>query len=235
MRAQIKRELKSTTKKQDEFRTVATWLPIFTGFYNTIFDGSENFLESMFADEDEFQEHMPELFESGVSYEYFCSEFWYYADFSRCFNEAAKSICYAITELDSAGIIIDSDFEDLISPKEYNFKTDSINCEIKYNATKLQKYLDENIEAFTKYIKDAYTSRDGFSSWHSNDVNNWLDVYNYGEHAAGSVLQFVIFNEYENENDAIYDLYEESNCREDFLSPNIDIEKFISDFKSKAS
>lgn len=204
----------------------ATWLPIFTGFYESIFDGSDDAL--LIDSEDEYKEYYSELFKAGISYEYFNDKSWEYIDFTKCFENASESICDALIKLDHAGIIKDVEFEKLVSPKEYNFSTDSINCIIKYDAKKLETYINEHFKSFTKFIEDRYTRRDGFIPSYSNDVNDWLDFSDLGDHQLGSVLEFVINNEM---NEAVYELYEESNCREDFYNFDFDTDKMINDFK----
>jgi hypothetical protein len=55
------------------------------------------------------------------------------------------------------------------------------------------KYLKANFEAFTKYIKERYTSRDGFISFHSNYAPDWL--VDWDGHKVGSILNFICLNE----------------------------------------
>ena len=217
---------------------VATWAPIFPGFYETIFDGADREIESECELSDyEYAEYYSELVAAGVTHEFFNDHLWECTDFDNAFKEASHSICNAVLKLEHAGIIRGIDFDKLVSPKEYNFQSDSINCEITFNPKKLKKYLDENIKEFSEYIEGKYTSRDGFSSFYSNDVNDWLDVNEYGAHEVGSVLNFVILNEYNgDEREAEMDLFEESYCYDDFSNfIEIDTEKMIKDFNNKAA
>lgn len=213
-------------------KTVSTWLPVFTGFYESIFDGSDLAIESETQlSIDEYKEYYEELHNAGISQDYFNDNIWGFINFSDCFKEASKSICNALPNLDHAGIIKGVEFESLQSPKYYNFSTDSINCKITFDTELLTKYINDNLEAFTEYIKDRYTSRSGFISSYSNNVNDWLDVNEYGEHEAGAVLQFVIYNEYGSEYSAVEDLYYESNCYEDFYNYEFDYKGMIKAYK----
>ena len=59
---------------------------------------------------------------------------------------------------------------------------------------KVNKYLRDNFDAFSKYIKERYTSCDGFISYYSNDATEWAD-WSEDSHKCGSVLQFICDNE----------------------------------------
>lgn len=210
-----------------------TWLPIFTGYYNSFFDESDHIIElEASLDIDEYKHHYVDLFKAGVTHEFFAEHFWEYADFTKCFNEASRYICEGLLELDHSEIILDIKYEKTVSPKEYNFTNDSINCEIDYDAKKLKDYINSHMEEFKKYLKSKYTSYDGFSSSYSNDVDDWLDFENYSEHELGSVLEFIIEN---NEDEAELSLFYASNCSEAFLGFEFNSEKCISDFKKKAA
>lgn len=205
-----------------------TFLPIFSGFYNTIFDHSDSMIECDIQCENEFKDNYTELFEVGISYEYYLQNNWKYRDYKNYYIECSKKITDNLTTLDHCNIIKSVKFQKLISPKYYNFHNDSINCIIDFNSRKLKKYLSENLESFKQYIKDRYTSRSGFISYYSNDYNDWLDIKNYNAHQIGSVLNFVLENE---NNEAEYLLMENSNLHEVWL--NLDTEKMIKDFSNK--
>jgi hypothetical protein len=71
-------------------------------------------------------------------------------------------------------------YQSLHSPKYYNYTTDSINIELSYNKAKLTKYIkaiykDTDMYAYLKeLIKNNHSSRDGFASFHSSNIDNWL-------------------------------------------------------------
>jgi hypothetical protein len=63
-------------------------------------------------------------------------------------------------------------FDELSSPKEYNFTTDRIFCEI--TPIEIHKlYENTSAEYLTKNAKAMFTSYDGFSSFYSNDWLTW--------------------------------------------------------------
>lgn len=208
-----------------------TWLPIFTGFYNSIFDESDSYIEQETElSEKEFIEYYPELVEAGITKPYFKENLWKYVNFTAGHNGAANYIADSLMQLEHAGIIKAVEYQELKSPKYYNFSNDSINCLIEYDSKKLLKYLKDNLVAFTEYIENKYTSRDGFRSHYSNEVSDWLDISEWSDHEVGSLLHFVL----ENENtDPVMDLYEFSNSSEGFRnSVEVDFKEMINDFKT---
>lgn len=69
---------------------------------------------------------------------------------------------------------LDLEFQELISPREYNFSTDRIICWIKpKDVKKLATAL--NSPTLEKLVKERFTSRDGFISFYSNDVSEWKE------------------------------------------------------------
>lgn len=209
-----------------------TWLPLFTGFYHSIFDPSDNYIEmETELSEPEFKEYYNDLHLSGISQEYFNDNFYDYLDYTKGYIGVSEYICSALLAIDYTGIIQDVTYEKLCSPKYYNFSSDSINCEIEYDAEKLKLYLVKNKPELTLYVNEKYTSRDGFSSSYTNDVDYWLNEDNHGEHEVGSLLQFVLLNE---DKDAVYTLCDESNILEGFMNNvSFDQNKMIKDFKEK--
>ena len=66
------------------------------------------------------------------------------------------------------------EFRNLWSPREYNFATDEIYCFLKADdVKKISSAL--NSETLKRLIKERFTSRDGFSSFYSNDIEEWKE------------------------------------------------------------
>ncbi len=64
-------------------------------------------------------------------------------------------------------------FKDLKMPKEYNFTTDLICCEIdEQNLIKLHAWALDNIN-LQKAVYDMFSSRDGFVSFYTEFVEEW--------------------------------------------------------------
>ena len=163
-----------------------TFLPIFNGFYNTLF---ENILDNAVDNQIEYYNE-----QNGTELNYDDFNF----DFITLKNEICKDSVSKIEEkLNEIGINCTINFETLISPRGYNFSNDSINIEINFKKfSQVIEILEQNYDLFTQYIKDNYTSRDGFISSYSSYASDWIkdlreDASNE-THKVGAVLDFIL-------------------------------------------
>ena len=165
---------------------IQTFLPVFNGFYNTLF---ENIIDNAteFAI-DNYNEQNNTL----LNYDDFNF------DFTTIQNEICRDAVSKIEEkLNEIGINCSIIYENLVSPREYNFSNDSINIEINFKKfSQVIEILEQNYDSFSKFIKDNYTSRDGFISSYSNYSSDWMeDLKNDSEnetHKVGAVLNFIL-------------------------------------------
>lgn len=157
-------------------KTVSTFLPLFSGFYGSHWD------EPCFDGEDEIFD-LPEG-----------RELWEFVDWQMYHKHIAKGMCNKVETLLNE-FVYAIHFDSVVSPRFYNFENDSINCDIEIYRDKIEKYVSENKEAFDKYIRDRYTSRDGFISYYENDGDQFLDGWHDDSHKVGAVLQFICENE----------------------------------------
>src|SRR5690606_26269592 len=69
------------------------------------------------------------------------------------------------------------EFESLDSPREYNFCTDRIFCYIPLESAKRLFVISAkgNHKRLKEVIRERFTSRDGFISFYSNNLEEWLD------------------------------------------------------------
>ena len=143
---------------------VQTFLPVFNGFYNTLF---ENLIDNAV---DNAIEWYNEDNNNSLNYDNF--DF----DFISIQNEICKDAVSKVEEkLNEIGINCSIKYETLVSPKYYNFSNDSINIEINFKKfSRVIEILEQNYDLFSKYIKDNYTSRDGFISSHSSYASDWM-------------------------------------------------------------
>lgn len=97
-----------------------------------------------------------------------------------------KDVCKSYTDgyLEMVNDLLDSDFtskdEDITmtSPIYYNFRSDKIFCEIEWkdeNTQKLLELVNTYKKELTPLIKDNFTSYDGFISFVSNNIDDWID------------------------------------------------------------
>lgn len=137
--------------KMKEF---TTFLPLFTGFYGSVWSDTLDF-------------------ESGVLDEEYGSEQDY--DYQRFFRELASNIVAKVMEFTPKELIASVKEANLISPKYYNYTNDRIEVTVTANVKALQDYCRENGGGFSGYIHEVFTDRPGFISHYPNDANDWLD------------------------------------------------------------
>jgi hypothetical protein len=106
---------------------------------------------------------------------------------------------------------LDLEFDELNSPREYNFTTDRVFAYITTES--LQKVFNTvDTPALRVKIHENHTSRDGFISFYTNTLESWpADVTEWDPNQIGTLLQ--AFVEQESTND--WDQYEEYNLMED--------------------
>lgn len=169
------------------------FLPVFDGFYNTIFESLD---ETLFDYDDR----------EAVTDNSFFSDF--YQSFKK---DAVKSIFETVKdELKYLNLIDGLEFERLASPKEYNYNNDSINCKYaisEANLVNIYKYIKNNKKAFKEYLKKKYTSCSGYWSSYSNKIKNWMskDIIK-DDHKLSSVLKFILVNSGYNDLALYYDV-----------------------------
>ena len=95
-------------------------------------------------------------------------------------KDVANQAVYKLLDiLPDNDIIQDMKLKDIYSPKCYNYETDSLIIDVKLNLTKLKKYcFTTHRVAFNKYLKDNFTSHDGFTSYISNNIDGFIADYN---------------------------------------------------------
>lgn len=152
-----------------------TFAPLFPGFYGTVFECDEtNEIES-------YNE------ENGTDLNYDDFE-WDYRDYK---NRVSKAFVNRLeTEL-KAFLPIEIEFQNISSPREYNFENDSINIAVKFDLKVLIGLIKERKDAAEKYFKEKYTSYDGFISFHSSNVEDWLKqkyILEKPSHRIGALL-----------------------------------------------
>jgi len=184
---------------------IQSYLPLFEGFYNSNEDAKiDNDIE---MDIDYYlEEHNKK-----ISFDQY--------NFSDMYKDFAKDNITPIVEkylidleLIDLELIESITYENLVSPTEYNFSTDSINCTYNFNTVNknaIQLYIAKNFKAFKAYINNRYTSYDGFISSYSNDGDKWMlddDMLTH-KHKTGTIFDFILHNE-DLRDDYIQEIYE---------------------------
>lgn len=192
-----------------KYSKIETWLPIFSGFYETIWE-TDN-------DEEMEIEHLNELRkEKGLPAIEWDDVEWDYKTYTKAVVEGFTS--EVETELKKLGMVSKIKFQKVSSPREYNFANDAGYIEVsltKENRENITEYLDNHKLEFSKYLQDHYTSYDGFMSSYSNDLGEWLDnledVLNH-QHKLGAVLDFILRNEDQLREMDIYETLHGNGC-----------------------
>lgn len=171
----------------------------FPGFYESIFCNSDEFIDYEFELKEEVENLIDSKeFEVALEYDNFdeykidvCNAFMrFYVD------KLIEVLPYDITEHEDFKFKIIDDSIEVVSPQYYNYSTDRCFCQIETNrkTLKLIKEYTLRLESVEQYIKDHFTSCDGFISFITNDFNEWkeLDIEDYEENQLIALLDMLI-------------------------------------------
>ena len=104
-------------------------------------------------------------------------------------------------------------FESLQCPKEYNFITDRIFCNIDYaELCGIIKTFD--LKAFADYVRERFTSRDGFISFYPAELSEWGKVETWDHNQCGTALEFYAMQQ----NGGEFDQWAEYSIMENAIS-----------------
>jgi len=173
---------------------VKTYLPIFSGFYETQWQYDYESVENFIKEEREAKRLFSEIDFIDIQ----INNEQYEKDIVKAFCEALTSWTPHVKNGFTMGDFINSiELESIISPKAYNLSNDSADVIIDINESAIKDYLINNILAFKSYLKSKYTSYDGFISSYSNESDIWQDdTKNFTDftcngHYLGSILDFI--------------------------------------------
>ncbi len=172
----------------------------FCGFYESEADYMiENEIESVFATDDGGCNHnIP-------------SDVYYKADHKSVRIALVKAYvdAYADWFEGETGIALNPAFEEMTSPREYNFETDRVFISVSVLAitAMFEQSEADNHKALAQAIKDNCTSYDGFWSFYNNDLGSWLlkPVLTWDHNELKILLEAVLSLHTDSEAD-IYDL-----------------------------
>lgn len=135
---------------------------IFPGFYESIFDLREQlYCQSQTEAEDGYELEIKDFNQ-------------YQKDVCECWVDCLKDSLY-----DNSIDLEVGKFKELWSPREYNFYTDKITVNVKFNLNKLKQYCwKTRLEAFKEYLYKNWSSRDGFWSFIPNNLEGFKYNYN---------------------------------------------------------
>jgi hypothetical protein len=151
----------------------------FLGFYDTVHDDAiDCAIESLFEDDNgDCNSDLINHFYSSNCIDYEQVRTAYAKDYAQAFAYATK---------------LQLSFDELNSPNEYNFQTDRIFVDVTpESVTKLFATVDKDV--LRQYIKEEYTSRSGFISFYSPDLNEWpADVTEWDHNQLGTLISVAV-------------------------------------------
>jgi hypothetical protein len=132
-------------------------------------------------------------------------------------GKCIASYLYHSTELFEMTGIESMSYSSYWSPMFYNFKNDEIYVDLTINTEYFSQYIYNNWDRFAQEIHDHHTSRDGFTSFKSNNIREWEDEtssfrnFEDNEYYLGFLLQVAAVIEDIEERSAYYDWCESVN------------------------
>ena len=153
---------------------------IFCGLYeSTLYNSDTDYYLAQFLAEDNSDDI--DLNNAEVDY-----------DFNE-FKQVAGEACVESLndELYEHDVITNMDYVGMSSPRYYNYSTDKVLIDVDYNFISLVKYCRHtNKDKFNQYLKNNYTSYDGFISFVENSVEEFFarDWFNSHKNMAIQVM-----------------------------------------------
>lgn len=151
-------------------KTIKSYLPVFPGFYNTIFECYVD--EDNYDSEAEHYGYKPgEVPEDAFRVRYDD----YREDVSRKVTGILSDrLCAAIPGLEKI------EFENLYSPREYNFKNDSIDVAYYFSDYEAFRrfwigFVTENTAVWKQHLEKNCKSRSGFTSFYPHTPFEWAE------------------------------------------------------------
>lgn len=172
----------------------------FPGFYNTEFSAEIDFIEEREAEYFESDESADNYDFSGkLSASEFGELMYWHTDYLKYFQYVAREYVDYFNEWikDEYDLDLGLTFEEMKSPREYNFETDKIYCTISEEKV-LELFhkvndLDPD-DKLNKVIEDHLKSRSGFISFYSEFVRGWKNkpVLEWDYNELYMLLEFLI-------------------------------------------
>ena len=174
-------------------------LPFFPGFYESALYDSDT---SYWAIKEELEYYyQQDLLPEHPEYANLTED-----DLDFRFSDYCKDVQDAFIEVwkDHAPEIVESvEFDELVSPKYYNFSTDRLFAFVELRddwKDVMRHFMAENYDWLQKRIHDDWTSYDGFCSFMENDVDEW-DEHLFQEKDCryiSTMLGYMMYRENEN-------------------------------------
>lgn len=165
--------------KPGEYSARSLCIP-FPGFYCSDYSeqldhAEETECEYIVESQEWAPDRSPEF--AGLDASEICELFYWHSNYHQSYLTVARDYVTRFDALwsEALGFKLLLEFEEMTSPKEYNFQTDRIFCKAPANviAALLATVKPETLR---DTVKEKHSSRSGFISFYSNDVSEWLDM-----------------------------------------------------------
>lgn len=180
----------------------------FAGFYESMWSQGLERAEEMHL---EYLEQ-----EEGVAMLASAEAIWKASDYRAMCNYVARKYVDYLNDYikDEFDLDLDLKFESMQSPREYNFETDRIFCEISdENLRKLRTFVPE--DELRLAIKTRFTSRSGFISGYPNNLDDWPALEDWDHNEIGTLFVALLgeggdweWDIYENMNEVFYQAFD---------------------------
>lgn len=144
-------------------------------------------------------------------------------------EHCARRFCAAV-EKDLTEILheeVKVEFKEVQSPREYNFENTRVACNITFDPEVAVSYAQKHYAAFSRYIREEFTTRSGFISFMSNHPADWLDPAEWDDRHPGIILDFILRNEIPDVEVSLSERVLENVYLMDFLSMEPAIEQYL--------
>lgn len=184
-------------------KSIETIIPDFTGFYHSIWYYCDSEYDLAYNDASELIDgyEISEIVDALIDV----------IDYKQYENDVAEFVAseheYAYKEL---GYIENLEFQSVFNPKYYNFSTDKVNVKLtlsQKNIDKIQSDMQKYESDLFRMVKNEFTSRSGFMSFHSNDFysDEWQKEWIYDEFKVSwLILRLSELQDYDLSDEALY-------------------------------
>ncbi len=176
---------------------IDTWLPLHPGYYESrLYHSDMDSNEAGYFLDSELPE-LPEYLHAAAGN-------LIVTDFQGYMEDTSRQFCDAVEALltDILGSKVTIGYQDIHSPREYNFTTDTVNVSITLDRAALVRYFAKYGGEMAGYFKARYTSYDGFISHYPATLDYWRQFENWDHHGLGAVLEAVLVHHYGEESEA---------------------------------
>lgn len=153
--------------KEEKTTRVTIECPIFPGFYETML--SDGYYDDA-SEVEYFKEigKIPDNIDSlDVDFTYNCNQYQL---------DVCEAYCEGIEEfIVNYGLGENVKFNELISPKYYNYSTDRLIIDLDINLNNIKKVIRDNLDNFKTFLQENYASYDGFISFIDNNSSIFID------------------------------------------------------------